>query len=214
MPRRNRFYLFVIGFILTISLAACSPTQLSLALTAANTFLKAINTYEESRVSASKQIEQSTQKIGSTVNEINADGIELEGAAKVSEEEWIKIHNNVDDLESAFNAIAPKSNEYFDVLRRNTNLINNPNIKSKEEQRVRETRQAWQKQLGEAEGHLERLEQPLKDLDDLYRVMINITIISKVDENIDGLEDVSSQAQNVLKDLEGLTIEGRKLTSG
>lgn len=180
-----------------------------MAATAKSNMLDATSDQKGNTVVQSTQTPKEGDAAGSTTPVI-----ELSGLAKAWEEEWRTVHTHFDELEAKFSEVGEKSVAYFGQLEAIKEGISDANLKMEEETKNKELSERWTKAFQQASADIGELRKLIIIGDDFEKVLRLAALRGTLEEDIKQLQEISSQAQTLLVQVEQLTVAGRELTSG
>jgi predicted RNase H-like nuclease (RuvC/YqgF family) len=193
-----------------------SETTLSdeteVAIEFADSLQEAITEFEESRESVDKSIEKSTTETLSNIDVI--EGSSLRESVKKWAKEWDGVKDRFDDLLNSFDEVKSSSENYFGKLNSIAKKIINPELKASEEAKNSELQESWSRVLEESSRNIDSLKELINEGDDFHRVLLGTSIREKLGDSIGELQEISKKAEILLKELQKLTLEGKKLRAG
>lgn len=130
------------------------------------------------------------------------------------EAEWLGVHTKFKTLSERFNSIGVAADNYFQQLDDITESITDPQIKTLEQEKNRQLREKWDTVHQQAAADLAALGNLINRGDDFEKVIQLYVLRASVGEGIVQLQEISTEAQRLLKQMEQLTVEGRKLITG
>ena len=116
-------------------------------------------------------------------------------------------------MKKDFDDVRNSSNAYFAHLDELANGISREDLKNSELKKNQELKVVWEKQYVEAEKSIQAVDQVLVEGNDFHRVLLLSSVRDKIQQNIDNLNELSQQADSLLKDLEAFTEAGRELAN-
>lgn len=129
-------------------------------------------------------------------------GESIEKIAKFWEQQWQKIHNKYDELNTDLVKLHNKTFQYFQELESNNSMINDEKLKEEDLRRTLELKQQWEVEYKKALLELKNAEEMLKQGDDFMYILKNELIRSEVNSSIDRLDLISNQAINLSKSID------------
>lgn len=214
MKKRCLHVLFIL-IPLSVAVGGCLPflggavTYTASAITIVEALSRTISAFEASRVEASATIASTTQSVKEMLDTSEPD---LKGASEAWESTWKNVHPFITQLEADFDEVSISSGDYFKLLNELEGKIANPQFQEAEKRRNEQLRAAWDEAYNEAVDDIKNLKQLVSDGDDLQLMLIAGVIRARLEQNIGVVDSISRRAQDLLNDLQQLTIEGRKLT--
>ncbi len=193
-----------------LALGSCGGKMTKKAVQTGDVFKVSIEDFEKNRqkfaVQVSETIEDANEALAD--KEPNTEEISTD-----FEKEWNKIQTRYKKMKKAFEDVRNSSNAYFEHLDELANGINNEKMRTTELKKNTELQIVWEKQYVEAEKSIQAVDQVLIEGNDFHRVLLLSSVRDKIQQNIDNLNDLSKQADSLLKDLEAFTEAGRELAS-
>ena len=230
---KERLWVIALCLITLIS-AACgnAGSKTERALQYADALQAAVDAFEQARLETSTRLEETSSKVNAavvqasvappaeldrgttTAPEAEPARAKLTGLADIWASEWQAVHAKFTTLEDTFSVVGQRSYDYFAELDAITEGIGNPGIKAAEAEKNRQLKEAWTAAYVQASDDLGKLRGLVLVGDDFEVVLTLEQMRITLHEDIRQLEVVSAQAQDLLHQLEQLTIEGRHLTGG
>ena len=209
---KNYTQLLSISFMLfaILALGSCGGKMTKKAVKKGDVFKASIEDFEKNRQKFAVQVSETIED----ANEALAD--EEPNTEEIStdfEKEWNKIQTRYKKMKKDFEDVRNSSNAYFEHLDELANGINNEKMRTTELKKNTELQIVWEKQYVEAEKSIQAVDQVLIEGNDFHRVLLLSSVRDKIQQNIDNLNDLSKQADSLLKDLEAFTEAGRELAS-
>jgi hypothetical protein len=199
-----------------VALPACSAikkpapkTQTEKALSYADDLKTAVDEFEASRKGASAEIARAAEGADATLKNPS---ITLRGAASDWEARWTAVKNRVQDLDTKLAQVGQKSLAYFNELDRLAGSISDRVIRVEEKARNDTLQTRWTTVFADASKDLARLKALVQKGDDFHKQLLLASLREKIAKNIEEAGNIAEQARSILKELERLTEEGRKLT--
>lgn len=193
-----------------LALGSCGGKMTKKAVKKGDVFKASIEDFEKNRqkfaVQVSETIEDANEALAD--KEPNTEEISTD-----FEKEWNKIQTRYKKMKKDFEDVRNSSNAYFEHLDELANGINNEKMRTTELKKNTELQIVWEKQYVEAEKSIQAVDQVLIEGNDFHRVLLLSSVRDKIQQNIDNLNDLSKQADSLLKDLEAFTEAGRELAS-
>ena len=193
-----------------LALGSCGGKMTKKAVKKGDVFKASIEDFEKNRqkfaVQVSETIEDANEALAD--EEPNTEDISTD-----FEKEWNKIQTRYKKMKKDFEDVRNSSNAYFEHLDELANGINNEKMRATELKKNTELQIVWEKQYVEAEKSIQAVDQVLIEGNDFHRVLLLSSVRDKIQQNIDNLNDLSKQADSLLKDLEAFTEAGRELAS-
>lgn len=193
-----------------LALGSCGGKMTKKAVKKGDVFKASIEDFEKNRqkfaVQVSETIEDANEALAD--EEPNTEDISTD-----FEKEWNKIQTRYKKMKKDFEDVRNSSNAYFEHLDELANGINNEKMRTTELKKNTELQIVWEKQYVEAEKSIQAVDQVLIEGNDFHRVLLLSSVRDKIQQNIDNLNDLSKQADSLLKDLEAFTEAGRELAS-
>jgi F0F1-type ATP synthase membrane subunit b/b' len=193
-----------------LALGSCGGKMTKKAVKKGDVFKASIEDFEKNRQKFAVQVSETIED----ANEALAD--EEPNTEEIStdfEKEWNKIQTRYKKMKKDFEDVRNSSNAYFEHLDELANGINNEKMRTTELKKNTELQIVWEKQYVEAEKSIQAVDQVLIEGNDFHRVLLLSSVRDKIQQNIDNLNDLSKQADSLLKDLEAFTEAGRELAS-
>ena len=113
-----------------------------------------------------------------------------------------------------FDRVGKNSDAYFKQLNDLSESINNEDLKSKELAKNAELKNRWMSTYQEAAVSVEKVTEVLNSGNDFHMVLVASSIRQKLEQNVDELKVIATQAKTLLADLEAFTIAGKELVEG
>lgn len=187
---------------------SCNETFTEKNIVYADNLKNAIDSFENSRKNVADNVAEATEE---TTKSLSNENPNISQVAIDWEKEWKDIIKQFNQLEKNFSLVGNSSNEYFLKLDELCNSIENENIKDSEIQKNKVLKEKYTEAYLDAASNIEKIRQILKEGGDYHKVLIASSMRQKINENIDELKQISSNAKRILSDLEKFTIEGKKL---
>jgi len=198
------FFLFLISFVLN----SCAESETKKSLEFGDDLLQSIDKFDNERSELSSNVSNTVEK---TTEEISKSDVELSNIAINWEENLTGIINEYDNLQKSFQRVVKSSNEYLLEMNRVSNEISNPSLKESELSKNRVIKEQYLKYQNEAELNINKISEILQKGKDYQYVLTASAMRQKLDENIKELNEISTNACRILKDLEEFTLESKKL---
>jgi predicted RNase H-like nuclease (RuvC/YqgF family) len=179
------------------------------AIEYADSLQNAIVEFEQNRENVNVNIANSTTETLSELEIIQ--NSKLRESIKKWAKKWDNVKQDFHSLKSSFENVQTTSNRYFGKLQDIASKINNQTLKTSEINKNTSLQESWNKVLQESLNNLNNLESIIKEGDDFYRILLGASIREKLDDSISELKNISVKAKNLLKELQTLTLEGKKL---
>lgn len=195
-------------FLLVGMFGGCKGKMTKHAVKKGEVFKASIEDFEKNRQKFSGQVSEAIGQANESLAEENPN---TEKISKDFEKDWTDIQNRYNKMKKDFDDVGKSSTAYFDHLNELAMGINREDLRKKELGKNKELLVVWEKQYAEAAKSIEAVEQVLVEGNDFQRVLLLSSVRDKIQENINDLNELSSQAETLLKDLEAFTDAGRKL---
>lgn len=197
--------------LLTIfTLGSCRGKMTKKAVKKGDVFKASIEDFEKNRQKFALQV---SETIGDANEALAEEEPNTEEISTDFEKEWNKIQNRYKKMKKDFKDVRNSSNAYFEHLDELANGINNEKMRTSELKKNTELKIVWEKQYVEAEKSIQAVDQVLDEGNDFHRMLILSSVRDKIQQDIDKLNDLSKQADSLLKDLEAFTEAGRELAN-
>lgn len=191
-------------------LGSCRGKMTKKAVKKGDIFKASIEDFEKNRQKFAVQVSE-------TIGEANqALAVEEPNTEEIStdfEKEWNKIQSRYKKMKKDFEDVRNSSNAYFEHLDELANGISREDLRNSELKKNQELKDVWIRQYDEAEKSIQAVDQVLVEGNDFHRVLLLSSVRDKIQRNIDNLNELSKQADSLLKDLEAFTEAGRELAS-
>lgn len=209
---KNYTQLLSIGLMLfaILALGSCRGKMTKKAVKKGDVFKASIEDFEKNRQKFAVQV---FETIGEANEALAEEEPNTEEISTDFEKEWNKIQNRYKKMKKDFEDVHNSSNAYFNHLDELANGINNEKLRTTELKKNTELQIVWKKQYAEAEKSIQAVDQVLVEGNDFHRVLLLSSVRDKIQQNIDNLNELSEQAETLLKDLEAFTEAGRELAS-
>lgn len=209
---KNHTQLLSIGLMLfaVLALGSCRGKMTKKAVKKGDVFKASIEDFEKNRQKFAVQV---SETIGDANEALAEEEPNTEEISTDFEKEWNKIQNRYNKMKKDFEDVRNSSNAYFEHLDELANGINNEKMRTTELKKNTELNIVWKKQYAEAEKSIQAVDQVLIEGNDFHRVLLLSSVRDKIQQNIDNLNELSEQADSLLKDLEAFTEAGRELAS-
>lgn len=222
----------IILLLIGIGCSQSSLTKTEEALEYADALLQAVEAFESARGKTAAHINESTTDVTTMTRKMESNAslpenidkkpisttipitIELPDIAKTWEERWIIVHSQYDTLETTFSEVGTRSITYFEHLETITAEITDDDLRTAEESKNHVLKSNWTTAYEQASADIAELRGLIVKGDDFERILRLAAMRASLEEDILQLQAISEQAQVLLIDLEQLTVEGRRLTSG
>lgn len=199
---------------LMLALVGCfsAKSQTQKAIQYGEALEEAIKDFEDEKSQAISEVKSSTEK---TVEELKAEKPNLRKAAESWEADWKDLSSKIDDLDKRLLTISRKSREFFTSLERTASGIQDDGALREEElARNKALRASWRNAFRHASQELRDLrEVRLKARNVEKRLLLSLAR-KEIEASIGDLENIASEAQEVLVHLESLSEEGKVLAGG
>lgn len=179
------------------------------AVSTADNLKLAVDQFEASRKDTSKAITETTK---TTNTALQVKKPQLEGIAKDWEDRWTKVKEQAQTLEANLKAVGERSLKYFEQLESLANSISDPGLRGPEQEKNRALKQRWTQVYTAACKDVEKLRPVVVKGDDFHKILLGAALRQSLEKDMKAIEDIANQAEIVLRSLEPLTEEGRKLT--
>lgn len=187
---------------------SCKGKMTKHAVKKSEVFKASIEDFEKNRQKFSGQVSEAIGQANESLAEENPN---TENISKDFEKDWTDIQNRYNKMKKDFDDIGKSSTAYFEHLNELAMGINREDLRKSELGKNKELLVIWEKQYTEAAKSIEAVEQVLIEGNDFQRALLLSSIRDKIQENINDLNELSAQAETLLKDLESFTDAGRKL---
>lgn len=193
-----------------LALGSCRGKMTKKAVKKGDVFKASIEDFEKNRQKFAVQV---SETIGDANEALAEEEPNTEEISTDFEKEWNKIQSRYNKMKKDFEDVRNSSNAYFEHLDELANGINNEKMRTTELKKNTELQIVWEKQYVEAEKSIQAVDQVLIEGNDFHRVLLLSSVRDKIQQNIDNLNELSEQADSLLKDLEAFTEAGRELAS-
>lgn len=170
----------------------------------------AISNFESTRGDLADDIGDGTKEI---VESMGQEHPEVRTVAISWEKKWGAVKTRFADLESDLSNVGEQSQEYFTELENTADAIGDTSLKASEQDKNKRLKSKWTKAFEKATLDIQKLRQLIREGDDFQQVLIGAALRQKLEQNIENLKQLSHRAGEMLKNLENLTIEGRRLVT-
>lgn len=207
---KNYKQLLSIGLMLIaiLALGSCKGKMTKKAMKKGDVFKASIEDFEKNRQKFSSQVSQTIGEANESLSEENPN---TEAIASDFEKEWNEIQKRYKKMKNDFDDVGKSSNAYFEHLNELAMKINREDLRQPELVKNKELLAVWQVQYAEAAKSIEAVDKVLLEGNDFHIVLVLSSVRDKIQKNIDNLNQLSAQAETLLKDLEAFTDAGRNL---
>ncbi len=207
----NRILTLGLLSLLVFSLSACKWKTTKQSIKYGDVLKSSIESFEKNRQRFSERVVSSLETAS---QELATENPNLEKASKDFEKEWRDIQSRYSKLKDDFQKVGASSTNYFTQLEELSSGINNEKLRQEELAKNKELEQRWQKTFEQASINIEKVTAVLESGNDFHRVLVASSIRQKLDQNVEELNRIATQAKELLSELEVFTEEGRKLVRG
>ena len=117
-------------------------------------------------------------------------------------------------MKKNFAKVGESSTAYFAKLDELSGNINSESLRNEELEKNRQLKVKWDKTYKEAEVSILRVTEVLEAGNDFHMVLVASAVRQKLEQNVEELSVIASQAKTLLSDLEAFTQAGRELVEG
>lgn len=210
MKNYTKFLSIGLMLLTIFTLGSCRGKMTKKAVKKGDVFKASIEDFEKNRQKFALQV---SETIGDANEALAEEEPNTEEISTDFEKEWNKIQNRYKKMKKDFKDVRNSSNAYFEHLDELANGINNEKMRTSELKKNTELKIVWEKQYVEAEKSIQAVDQVLDEGNDFHRMLILSSVRDKIQQDIDKLNDLSKQADSLLKDLEAFTEAGRELAN-
>ena len=125
--------------------------------------------------------------------------------------DWMTVQSEMQKLEREFSDVEAAAVRYFNHLERQTSSIADGELRADERERNGRIEHNWTNATVKATAHMEDLRVRVHSGDDLYVAMLNASLRSGFDENLDRLKTLTGESESMLAELQQFTRSGRSL---
>jgi DNA repair ATPase RecN len=154
---------------------------------------------------------QVTESINDANEALQEEDPNTEDIAKGFEKEWNDIQRRYNKMNKDFEDIGKTSNAYFEHLNELASGINREALRKTELEKNQELLVKWEAKYSQATVDIAKVDKVLLEGNDFHRVLLLSSVRDKIQENVNDLERISSQAKDLLDDLKTFTDAGREL---
>lgn len=188
--------------------AGCKGKMTKKAIKKGEVFRASIEDFEKNRQKFSTQV---SDAIGDANESLAEEEPNTEDISRDFEKDWTNIQNRYNKMKRDFDDVGKSSGAYFDHLNELAIGINREDLRKSELGKNKDLLVIWGEQYKEAAKSIQAVEQVLMEGNDFQLVLLLSSVRDKIQQNIDDLNQLSVQAETLLKDLEDFTDAGRKL---
>lgn len=170
-----------------------------------------IEDFEKNRKKLSAQLIAGLEE---AQQDLTAEDPDLPSISRDFEKEWTSIQRRYEKLKSDFDRVGTSSQNYFTKLDELSNNISKESLRNEELAKNRELQQRWQKNYNEAEVSIGKVTEVLEAGNDFHMVLVASSIRQKLEQNVEELSVIATQAKTLLSDLQSFTEAGRELVEG
>jgi DNA repair ATPase RecN len=189
-------------------MSSCGGKITKKAVKKGEVFKASIEDFEKNRMKFSKQV---TESINDANEALQEEDPNTEKISKDFEKEWNDIQRRYNKMKKDFDDIGKTSNEYFEHLNELANGINREELRKTELGKNQELLVKWEQKYSVATVDIAKVDKVLLEGNDFHRVLLLSSVRDKIQENVNDLERISTQAKDLLDDLKSFTDAGREL---
>ncbi|MEL7020569.1 MAG: hypothetical protein AAGK47_03085 [Bacteroidota bacterium] len=196
---------------LLLCLSACKYKETKNAMKQGEALKSSIEDFEKNRKKLSAQLIAGLEE---AQQDLTAEDPDLPSISRDFEKEWTSIQRRYEKLKSDFDRVGTSSQNYFTKLDELSNNISKESLRNEELAKNRELQQRWQKNYNEAEVSIGKVTEVLEAGNDFHMVLVASSIRQKLEQNVEELSVIATQAKTLLSDLQSFTEAGRELVEG
>jgi len=189
-------------------MSSCGGKVTKKAVKKGEVFKASIEDFEKNRMKFSEQV---TESINDANQALQEEDPNTENISKDFEKEWNDIQRRYEKMKKDFDDVGKSSNAYFEHLNELASGINREDLRKSELQKNQELLVKWEKKYSQATVDIEKVDKVLLEGNDFHRVLLLSSVRDKIQENVNDLERISTQAKDLLDDLKAFTDAGREL---
>jgi len=201
----------VLIVILLIGRYTCRTKTTRSALQQGDKLKASIESFEKNRSKLSEKVIESLQEAEEGLTEEDPN---LAKVSKDFESEWTGIQNRYRKLKNDFAEVGQSSEDYFNKLAELSGSISDEQLRQQEMAKNEELEMRWQSTYQKAAINIEKVEAVLESGHDFHMVLVASSIRQKLEQNVEELNRIATQAQELLNELETFTQAGRQLVEG
>lgn len=196
---------------LTLTMISCGGKVTNKAMKRGEALKSSLNSFENNRQKLSVDVVKSLEEAEA---QLTGESPDMPKIAKDWEKEWRDVQNRYDKMRRDFDKVGKTSEAYFKQLNDLSGSINNEELKASELAKNEELKNRWMNTYQEAAVSVEKVTEVLKSGNDFHMVLVASSIRQKLEQNVDELKIIATQAKTLLSDLEAFTIAGKELVEG
>lgn len=190
---------------------ACGPKETKSALKQGDALKSSVESFEKSRQKLSNNLVNSLEEAG---EKLAAEDPNLPKVSKDFEKDWNRIQNQYEKLQKDFASVGTSSEAYFTKLDELSGSIKDDQLRKEELGKNNELRQRWEVSYKKAQQSINNVTGVLQSGHDFHMVLVASSIRQKLEQNVQELDRIATQAKELLTDLEAFTEAGRELVEG
>lgn len=183
-------------------------SKTDLALSFGDTLKSSIDAFENDRQKTSTSIAEAAEI---TNKELQKEKVDLRSVAKRWESDWDGVATKVKKLERDCNKVGRDAQNYFDELDKLASNMSDDNNKRAEAEKNKNLKTQWESAYQKAKEDIENLKNIKIKGDDFHNRLLMEELRGRLEQSIDVLHDISTQAASILSQLQNLTREGNNL---
>ncbi len=208
MKNHTKLLAITLIVLFAVSFNSCGGKMTKKAVKKGEVFKASIESFEKNRQKFSVQV---SETIGEANESLTQENPNTEKISIDFEKQWNDIQQRYEKMKKDFEGVGKSSNAYFEHLDELANGISREDLRNSELKKNKDLLSVWEVQYAEAAKSIQAVEQVLVEGNDFHRVLLLSSVRDKIQQNIDDLNQLSQQAETLLKDLEAFTDAGRQL---
>ncbi|MFM8449042.1 MAG: hypothetical protein ACKOAY_02960 [Haliscomenobacter sp.] len=194
-----------------LTLGGCKWKTTKNALHHGEVLKSSVESFEKNRQVLSEKLVSSLEDAGESLSGEQPD---LPKISKDFEVEWTSIQNRYGKLKKDFSDGGESSTAYFNKLDELSGSITNERLRREELSKNAALRKKWEASYQVAASNIEKITVVLEEGHDFHMVLVASSIRQKLEQNVEDLQRIATQAKTLLSDLEAFTEAGRQLVEG